>query len=56
MSLRRCEKLSARMTEKVVALMAGVAARDDTAAAAGAAPEAERSIAHRRMVARLDRG
>ena len=39
MSLSRWQKLSDRMTEKVV-LMACVAARDDTAAAACVAPEA----------------
>jgi hypothetical protein len=44
MSLSKWQKLSDRMTEKVK-LMACVAARDDTAAAACVAPEAsDRSL------------
>jgi hypothetical protein len=43
--LSRWQKLRERMTEKVVVLMGGVAARDDTAEAAGVAPEAsDRSL------------
>jgi hypothetical protein len=38
--LSKWQKLSDRMTEKVVVLMACVAARDDAAAAACVAPEA----------------